>query len=467
MRHYDLIIVGTGSGNSIVDHRFADRDVAIVERGTFGGTCLNVGCIPTKMFVHTADVAATPADSARFGVDETLDGVRWTAIRDRVFGRIDPISAAGRAYRLGHPDSRNVTLYEGQAAFTGPKQLLVTPNDGSAPVAIEADQIVLAAGSRPLVPDLAGLAGVAYHTSDTVMRLDRLPDRLTILGSGFVAAEFAHIFGSLGVDVTLIARSELLLRRDEDVDVATRFTELARRQWDVRLKRTAERAEQDGGVTRLYLDGPGGSETVDAEVLLLAVGRLPNTDLLDVDRAGLATTEDGFLVVDEYQRTTVDGVWAQGDICSPSMLKHVANHEERTVQHNLLHPDALVASDHRAVPHAVFSSPQVAAVGLTEQRARELGVDFVVGEYELADIAYGWALEAESGFAKLLADPHTGRLLGGHVMAPNAATLIQPVIQAMSFEMDARSLARGQYWIHPAPSELIENALLRLPFSVR
>ncbi|HEX6447774.1 MAG TPA: mycothione reductase [Streptosporangiales bacterium] len=469
MRHFDLVIVGTGSGNSIVDHRFADRDVAIVERGTFGGTCLNVGCIPTKMFVHTADVAATPADSARFGVDETLDGVRWTAIRNRIFGRIDPISAAGRAHRLDDPDNGNVTLYEGQAAFTGPKQLLVTPNDGSAPVAIEADQIVLAAGSRPVLPELAGLDGVAYHTSDTVMRIDRLPDTLTILGSGFVATEFAHIFGSLGVDVTLVARSELLLRRDEDFDVATRFTELARHQWDVRTKRTAERAEQHAGTVRLYLDGPDGRETVDAEVLLVAVGRQPNTDLLDVGRAGLATTEDGFLVVDQYQRTTVDGVWALGDICSPAMLKHVANHEERTVQHNLLHPDALVASDHRAVPHAVFSSPQVAAVGLTEQRARELGVDYVVGEYQLADIAYGWALEAEaeSGFAKLLADPRTGLLLGGHVMAPNAATVIQPVIQAMSFGMDARTLARGQYWIHPAPSELIENALLRLPFASR
>ncbi|MBO0891595.1 MAG: mycothione reductase, partial [Acidothermales bacterium] len=161
------------------------------------------------------------------------------------------------------------------------------------------------------------------------------------------------------------------------------------------------------------------------------------------------------------------GVWALGDVSSHWMLKHVANHEERVVQHNLLNPGALVASDHRAVPHAVFSSPQVASVGLTEQRARELGVEYVVASYELADIAYGWALEDRSGFVKLLADPRTERLLGGHVMAPHASTLIQPVVQAMSFDMDARTLARGQYWIHPAVSELVENALLRLPFAVR
>lgn len=466
MRHFDLAVVGTGSGNSIVDERFADWDIALVERGTFGGTCLNVGCIPTKMFVHTSEIAGTPADSARFGVDETLDGVRWPAVRDRIFGRIDPISAGGRAYRIGHPDNRNVTVYEGQAAFTGPRRLRITPNDGSPPVEIEADQVVVAAGSRPVLPDVAGLDGVPYHTSDTVMRIAELPPRLTILGSGFVAAEFAHIFGSLGVQVTMIARSELLLRA-EDIDVATRFTALARHRWDVRTKRTAVRASHDGGVTRLHLDGPDGGETVDAEALLVAVGRRPNTDLLDVARAGLATRDGGSLLVDEYQRTNVDGVWALGDVSSRWMLKHVANHEERTVQHNLLHPDALVASDHRAVPHAVFSSPQLAAVGLTEQRARELGVDYVVGTYELADIAYGWALEDRSGFAKLLADPRTGLLLGGHIMAPHASTLIQPVIQAMSFEMDARTLARGQYWIHPALSELVENALLRLPFAVR
>jgi mycothione reductase len=333
-------------------------------------------------------------------------------------------------------------------------------------VEAEAEQIVVAAGSRPVVPDVEGIADVPYHTSDTVMRIAELPPRMTILGSGFVAAEFAHVFGSLGVEVTVIARSELMLRA-QDADIAERFTELARDRWDVRTKRTAVRAEQDGGVTRLHLDGPEGRETVDAELLLVAVGRRPNTDRLDVDRAGLATRDGGFLVVDEYQRTNVDGVWSLGDISSRWMLKHVANHEERTVRHNLLHPEAMVASDHRAVPHAVFSSPQVAAVGLTEQRARELNVDYVVSRYDYAGLAYGWALEDTSGFIKLLADPHTHMLLGGHIIGPHASTLIQPVIQAMSFDMDASRLARGQYWIHPALPELVENALLGFPFAVR
>ncbi|WP_129663623.1 mycothione reductase [Phytoactinopolyspora endophytica] len=462
MRHFDLVVVGTGSGNSVLDERFAGWDVALVERARFGGTCLNVGCIPTKMFVHTADVAATPGKAARLGVDETLDGVRWPDVRDRIFGRIDPIADAGEEYRIAHEDNRNVTVYRGDAVFTGHKQLTISPNDGGEPETITAERIVLAAGGRPVVPDIEGLAGLTYFTSDTVMRLDTLPRRMTIVGGGFVAAEFAHVFSSFGVEVTIVARSGAMLRA-EDADVSARFTELAQQRWDVRLHSKVVRAEQIGAATRLHLEGPSGAEVVESDVLLFATGRRPNTDQLEVSATGLITHETGYLVVDEYQQTNVDGIWALGDISSPWTLKHVANHEQRVVQHNLLHPDEPVASDHRFVPHAVFSSPQIASVGLTERHAEDRGLDFVVSTHDYADIAYGWAMEDTTGFAKLIADPDTGQLLGAHILGPQASTLIQPLIQAMSFGLDARRMARGQYWIHPALPELVENALLKLP----
>ncbi|GAA3866956.1 mycothione reductase [Saccharothrix violaceirubra] len=455
MRHFDLVIVGTGSGNSIADERFAGLDIAIVEKGVFGGTCLNVGCIPTKMFVHTADVAATPAAGARLGVDATLDGVRWADVRDRIFGRIDPISTGGRRWRA--EENANVTVYEGTARFVGPKTL----DTGTGEV-ITADRFVLAAGGRPVIPDVPDLDTTGYHTSDTIMRLDALPRRLAILGSGFVAVEFAHVFSSFGVEVTLIARSDLLLRR-EDHDVARRFTEIARRKWDVRPGRKTVRAERVDGVVRLHLEGPDGSEVVESDELLVAVGRTPNSDLLDLGATGVDLHPDGRVVVDEYQRTSVDGIFALGDVSSEYQLKHVANHEARVVQHNLLHPDAPIASDHRYVPSAVFSSPQIASVGLTEEQARERGVRYVAASQAYASIAYGWAMEDETGFAKVLADPATGEILGAHVIGPQAPTVIQPLIQAMSFGLDARSMARGQYWIHPGMPEVVENALLGLP----
>nr|WP_225953936.1 mycothione reductase [Kibdelosporangium phytohabitans] len=459
VRTFDLVIVGTGSGNSILDQRFRDWNVAIVEKGVFGGTCLNVGCIPTKMFVHTADLAATPAASARLGVDSTLDGVRWADIRDRIFGRIDPIAAGGREYRRHHEDNANVTVFEGTGTFTAPKVLEVTLPDGTSET-ITAPKFVLAAGGRAVVPDIPGLADVGYETSDTVMRLDKLPKRLTILGSGFVAAEFAHVFSSYGVDVTVIARSGALLR-GEDEEISTRFTELAAERWDVRLDRKTVRAERDGDVVKLHLEGPSGAETVESDVLLVAIGRTPNSDILGTTAGGIATAPGGHVVVDEYQQTTLDGVYALGDISSPYELKHVANHEARIVQHNLLHPEDRKTSDHRFVPHAVFTSPQIASVGLTEREAAASHQRHVVAVQHYSDIAYGWAMEDTTGFVKLLADPATGQLLGAHIMGPQAASVIQPLIQAMSFGLPAHEMARGQYWIHPGMPEVVENALLK------
>ncbi|MTD59297.1 mycothione reductase [Amycolatopsis pithecellobii] len=456
MPHYDLVIVGTGSGNSILDSRFASWKTAIVEKGVFGGTCLNVGCIPTKMFVHTADLAATPSVSSRFGVDEELLDVRWRDVRDRIFGRIDPIAAGGRDYRLNHADNANVTVYEGEGRFTGHKELTV--DLGERTETVTADRFVLAAGGRPVIPDIEGLDEIGYHTSDSVMRLDKLPARLVIVGSGFVAAEFAHVFTSFGVQVTVVARSGALLR-SEDEDISARFTELASARFDVRLNRRARRVRRTESGIALEFDG---GEVIETDELLIATGRRPNSDLLDVATTGVTTMDSGHVTVDAYQQTSVEGIYALGDLSSPYELKHVANHEARVVQHNLLHPGERIEADHRFVPHAVFTSPQIASVGVTEQQARQRGLSYVTSKQDYAGIAYGWAMEDTTGFAKLLADPGTGQLLGAHIIGPQASTVIQPLIQAMSFGLAAHTMARGQYWIHPAMPELIENALLNL-----
>lgn len=462
MPHYDLVIIGTGSGNSILDQRFADWKVAVVEEGVFGGTCLNVGCIPTKMFVHAADMAVAPEESARLGVDSELRGVRWRDVRDRIFGRIDEIAEGGKQYRIEHADNANVTVYQGHGRFTGHKELSVKTGDNSRAETVTADRFVLAAGSRAAVPDIPGLSDVDYHTSDTVMRIDELPNRAIILGAGFIAAEFAHILTSFGVDVTVVTRSGAVLRAEDD-EVSTRFTELMRDRVDLRTNRTTVAARNTGDGVALDLDGAQGPETVSANLLLVATGRVPNTDLLNVAATGVTTLDSGHAKVDDYQRTGVDGIYALGDMSSPHELKHVANVEASVVQHNLLHPDDPAPADHRYVPHAVFSHPQIASVGLTERQAREHGARYVTATQDYGGIAYGWAMEDTTGFAKLLAEPQSGLLLGAHIIGPQAATLIQPLIQAMSFGLDAASMAHGQYWIHPAMPELVENALLDLP----
>jgi mycothione reductase len=399
--------------------------------------------------------------SSRYGVDEQLLGVRWPEVRDRIFGRIDPIAAGGSEYRHHHPDNANVTVYDGTGRFTAVKELTVDGKDGTTSV-ITADRFVLAAGSRPVIPFIPGLEDVDYHTSNTIMRLEQLPRRLGIIGSGFVAAEFAHVFSSYGVDVTLIARSELLLRH-EDTDVAERFTEIARGKYDVRLNHETIRAERrDDGSILLRMLNPDGADELIVDELLVAVGRTPNSDVLNLAATGVEVDREGRVLVDDYQQTTVDGIYALGDVTTPHQLKHVANHEARVVKHNLLNPTDRIKADHRFVPHAVFSSPQIAAVGLTEEEAHDRGIPYVVGIEQYADIAYGWAMEDTTGFAKILADPKTAQIIGCHIIGPQASAVIQPVIQAMSFGLDAYSMARNQYWIHPALSELIENALLKV-----
>ena len=224
-----------------------------------------------------------------------------------------------------------------------------------------------------------------------------------------------------------------------------------------------DKVSQTGAGVELQFHTKDGPRTVEAEMLLVATGRRPNGAALGVAATGVELDRKGRVVVDEYQRTGVDGIYALGDISTEHQLKHVANHEATVVRHNLAHPDAPIRSDHRFVPAAVFTDPQIAAVGLTEQQAHAHGIPFAVKKQEYGGIAAGWAREDTTHFLKVLADPATGLLLGAHVIGPEAATVIQPLIQGMSFGQTAHDVARGQYWIHPALSELVENALLGLP----
>jgi len=475
--HFDLAIIGTGSGNTLVTPDFDGKRVAIIESGKFGGTCTNVGCIPTKMYVYAADVANTVTHAARYGIDATLDGVRWPDIRDRIFTRIDRIEASGKRHRV---NGKNTTAFLGHATFTGPKALLIDTTDlmtssqtKGAPDSsdrITADQIVIAAGAHPSVPVAVSESGVPFHTSDTVMRLDSLPKHLVILGSGYIAAEFAHIFSALGSEVTVIARRGALLRH-LDAEISGRFTAIAKEQWDVRLNSTLSRvsggsasgsaSNPNGEATEVRLDFADGSHA-SGDVLLVATGRVPNTAHLGLDVAGIETRKDGRVKVDQHGRTNVDGVWALGDVSSDYQLKHVANHEARVVAHNLAHPGDLHSFDHRYVPQAVFTSPQIASVGLTEEQLTSQGRTYVNYTQAYGDTAYGWAMEDTTGVCKVIADPATGELLGAHLMGYQASNLIAPLIQGMSFGQTVQQMARGQYWIHPALSEVVENALLGL-----
>ncbi len=443
---FDLIVVGSGSGNSIPEF-LAGWKIAVIERGVFGGTCLNVGCIPSKMFVLPADKAVDARHGHELGIDTQFNGADWPAIRDRIFGRIDAIAAGGREYR--ETGSENVTLIQGTARFIDDKVLDVEGRIVTAP------NVLVAAGSRPVVPPIPGLVETGFHTSDSIMRLDALPDRLGIIGGGYIAVEMGHVFSGLGSNVTLINRSPGLLST-QDEEIGARFTQVFGERVDLRLGHVPTKVERRGDSIVIHNAG----EEIEVDELLVATGREPNSDLLDVEAGGLECHHHGTVVVDEFLQTAVDGVWAIGDIANEYQLKHVANHEATIAFWNIAHPDQPKAADHKAVPAAVFSNPQVASVGLTQRQADTADRNYVVGRRDYAATAYGWALGDETSFAKVLVDVETGLVIGAHIIGPQAATLIQPLIQAMQFDQTAEQIAHEPYWIHPALTEVVENALL-------
>ncbi|MGO1523726.1 MAG: mycothione reductase [Nesterenkonia sp.] len=476
MTDYDLAIIGSGSGNSLITPYWDDKQVALADRGilatgAFGGTCLNVGCIPTKMFVRPAALARTPEEAGRLGVEQHTVSSDWPAIRDRIFSRIDGISTGGRQYREG---LSNVNLISEEITLTGPKSFRTVSG-----AEVAAEQMVIAAGSRPVLPQVPGIDLPQVHTSETIMRVEELPQRVLIVGGGYIACEFAGIFSGLGSEVIQINRSVGLMSQ-LDEEIAAAYSEQAQKNWTVQYQRTlasVEPREPDvggaAGVTAHLVTSDGRKEQHDVDLVLVAIGRTPNSDLVGAAQAGLDVLDDGRIAVDEHQRVLsgggpVDGLYALGDVSSEAMLKHVANHEARVVAHNLEHPDDLRSPRTHAVPSAVFSHPEIAQVGLTEKQAAEaVGAENVTTKTQsYGDTAYGWAMEDEYGIMKVIADRRDGMILGGHAMGYQSSNLIQPVVHAMSFGQDAYTAARGQYWIHPALMEVTENALLGLDVPV-
>ena len=451
-QQFDLIIIGAGSGNTIPGADHEGWRIAIIEKDRFGGTCLNRGCIPSKMLIHAADVAETIHTAAPFGLTARIEHLDWDRLIGRVWQRIDPVADEGEAWRQNQPTT---TVFKGEARFVGDRTLEVNGQRLTAP------RIILAAGARPIIPAIPGLEQVRYHTSDTIMRLPRQPQRLAILGGGYIGAELGHFFGALGTAITIINRSDRLLAR-EDEEISQRFTDLYARRFTVLLHTQVQRVQQQADTITLDLRVDGRPQQVTCDVLLLAVGRVPNTDLLDVARAGIAVDAQGRVVTNAYHETTVPGIWALGDMASPHQLKHAANAEAHTVAYNVAHPTRQRRRDDFAMPHAVFAGPQVASVGLTEREVQAQRRPYLVGKRAYSATAYGWALGDTESFVKLLAHAETRQVLGAHCLGPHAALLLQPLVNAMRFGETVDQLAHDTFYIHPALTEVVEQALLAL-----
>jgi dihydrolipoamide dehydrogenase len=461
MDEVDFLVIGSGSGLDVANAAANQgQSVAVVEKGALGGTCLNRGCIPSKKLLYHADVLETIETADAFDIDATVNDVAFGNIVREVN---EEVSADADAIREGLRSSSQHDLYEGEGRFVDERtvEIVSGPDEGSR---ISAETVLIAAGTRPAIPDIDGIDEVDYLTSTEALQLETPPDHLVIVGGGYIAAELGHFFGTFGSDVTIIGRRPTLLPA-ADEEVAEAFTDHYADRFTVHTAHAATAAsETDGTVTveaHPYEYGDDGgirddeSVTATGDALLVAAGRTPNTDRLDLDAAGVETDARGFVETDEYLRTTAEGVWALGDIVGEYLLKHSANHEAQAVARNRFGDD-LQAVDYTAMPFAVFASPEVAGVGATESELQDAGTEYATRTYRYDQTARGSAMQAD-GFVKVIIELE-GEILGCHIIGPEAADLIQEVVVAMTAGSGTVSDIRESIHIHPALSEVIQRA---------
>jgi mycothione reductase len=452
VREYDIVVIGSGAGANVVDAALGrGLRVAWVDKGPLGGTCMNVGCIPSKKVIFSADRIVEIQEAGKLGVEAQIQTVDFAAIMERARRDVRETQAQ---IREGITQAENLDFYEVEGHFVDDYTLQVGNQR------IKGEKVFVAAGSRVFIPPIEGIDKVDYLTNESVFELTERPESLIIMGGGYIATEFGHFFAAMGTKVTILEMLDRLVYQEEP-----EISELLARKLSERMDvytntRAIAVREDERGVVVVGKDLYTGEEKeFAAQKLMVAVGRRSNADLLKVENSGIEVDERGFIKVDDYLETSKPNIWAFGDINGKYLFTHVANRESVVVWHNSTH-EQKVKMDYGAIPHAVFSYPQIAGVGLTEALAKDT-FDILVGTAQYTDVAKGQAMMQEDGFAKAIVDRENGNILGFHIIGPYAPILIQEVVTAMANGGSFRWISRGIH-IHPAMPELILAALNNL-----
>ena len=459
MKDYDLIIVGSGSAMNVVDPMIQENPnirIAVIDKDEPGGICLTRGCIPSKILLYPAELVRKIEEARELGIDAQIRKISFESVMDRmrkvIYHDIDQI-------REGLSSSKNIDYYHAQAEFIAPYTMRVSGTE------IKSHLILLCIGSKTIIPPIKGLDKITYHTSDSAFKMTKLPDSIVIVGGGYIAAEFGHFFACMGSKVTIIGRNPQFIP-EEEPEISELAKKVLGRNIKILTNHEAKEAREISPVLKELTAADrksGETITVRAQEIMIASGRGPITDILHPEKSGIKTTHDGWIAVNEYLETSQPGIWALGDADGKYLFKHVANYESAIVYYNAILKRKIKA-DYHAVPHAVFTYPEIAGVGMREQEAiAKLGSDKVlIGFHKYEDTAKGEALNVKDYFVKVIVEAETERILGAHIIGPEASTLIHEIIPLMYTPERSYRPIRDMMHIHPALNEVIDRAFQSL-----
>jgi pyruvate/2-oxoglutarate dehydrogenase complex dihydrolipoamide dehydrogenase (E3) component len=451
---YDAIVIGTGQAGPFVASRFAraGMKVAIVERGLFGGTCVNTGCIPTKTMVASAYAAHMARRAADFGVGI---GGAVTVDMARVKARKDAISGQSRSgVEAGLRKTESCTVYQGHARFESSRIVRVGSDR------ITAERIFINVGGRASIPPMPGLDDVPFLTNSSMMDVDFIPEHLIIVGGSYIGLEFGQMFRRFGSQVTIVEMGDRLIRR-EDEDVSAAILEILEGEGiHVRLNAKCISLSRQGTNVAARVECTAGAPNVTGTHLLLAVGRRPNTDDLGLDAVGVAVDERGYIVVDDQLRTSVPGIWALGDCNGQGAFTHTSFNDAEIVVANLLENDTRRVSD-RIPVYGLFVDPPLGRVGKTEAEVRASGRPALVGKRAMKDVKRAVEKGETHGFMKVVVDAETSRILGAAILGPGGDEVVHSILDVMYAKAPYTLITRAVH-IHPTVSELIPTMLWSL-----
>ena len=452
MKEFDLVVIGAGSGlNVAYDASSSGLKVAIIEKSEMGGTCLNRGCIPSKMLIHHADVLREIKRSKIFGIDAKIKSIDFKSIIKNINKFVEEDS---ENIEKSYKNSVNPVLFKGSAEFIGLKTIKIGNET------IKGKKILIAVGARPSIPEIKGLNKVDYITSTEALKLKKQPKTMTVLGGGYISAELAHFYGEFGTKINIVQRSRVMLKK-EDLEIAEKFTEIFKKKYNVYTEFSTEEVFKKNGYFYVKIRNGNSVKTLKSDQLLVVTGIIPNNDILDLGKTGVKVNNEGYILVNEYMETNVQGIYALGDCVGNYFFKHSANLEAEYVLRNILNGNKHKV-DYYAMPHAIFTDPQIAGVGYTEDELKEKKIGYLVGKYNYYDTGMGIAIKDNDGFVKLLVEKKTRKILGCHIIGTEASTLIHEVIVAMKSGDGAIDNLINAVHIHPALNEVVQRAALMI-----